>query len=1105
MSHFLFISFARSLECIHSVQRDSGLSRSIESKASPESPMSSGVLNDASSPVIVARPAAPTTFHTRVPINGPDLSSSFPTPSPETSIEESFSRTNDSNSRSWTASQPRRDGHDQNMSKVSLRAFPNSLLNPIPPSTNNPTHKPAPLSLLSAFRSIDSRSNPAPSQFLSLPPTSTTSGSSDYNDLFPVSRIVSIAPTPLSSSHSFSTHTTNMHLASPPPTPTTTLTQAHPTASHHILPQVYKNTGGDVDYEGPCVDSEMRHYEHYGRRSQGTDFQEQSAEEDTQDQRTIIGSTHMSLNMSSGEIGTLSPPFSGASAPEAQPEVPTVPPPIFEMRNQSKIADLSRLCFDTSSGELDYRSPSPGANAEASPHLDEQLEGRGVEKEVPVSAIEVEDQSTIVDSQCMRLDRPCGELDHPSRSFEANAEASPHVHEAQLEGSGIEPEVALSASEAHSEELGGEPKSTQSTPRAKSKSLLSHPIDLDALQRLIDSLNEPGYGDSGECGGEQSLQIEHECEGLDGTLEESFKSAEERPEVSLTTNDTPKPLAADTRDACPREYRSEKPADSEDSAQPEAVLSELHQPTPSDLTCLNADYLNQFEELCVEDSREQTPAESLLRDEEAVAAALIAPSPSVETESPPLPPSLDGLSTCLPLQSGSEALCLGVQLQGDGPPSQEPTGILDGADDFFTTFIDFMNSYTDGATSALRSTYTEDPLEQEPEEKDIEHEHAATIDQQVHVESETTISAELAAPLEHAGSVHSPPTIATPLPCALPSSISCLSRSLSPLSSLGESPMPQEGQDEIGSELHRIDSLDSDEDFGAYQRRARAGSSVSVLRRKTLLRSLQAGELRGGPDVSIEELSMLAKKDPHKIMISELKRKLEPSESMTQSRPPRKKTHQLQYQGARDPMPQSSDPSEPSEDVMSLQVESISAPMEVDSANVIGTTAIIEPAQTFVTTSEMTEPEPATNSSELWEDSISREKRARSLSWKASQATTQKSVEQPERNRKPKSQRPQKRKSKSLTVQEEAQICQWPAKSEQDGSFQRQFVQCDKSVFLCHFILWSFLSSCSCDLWYHFDCAGICEGDPRLEEPDSVFICPPCLVSSRCSCLPCLI
>lgn len=854
------------------------------------------------------------------------------------------------------------------------------------------------------------------------------------------------------------------------------------------------------------MDCEMRHYEHYGRRSQGTDFQEQSAEEDTHDRRPIIGSSRMCLNMSSGEIGIPSPSFSGASAPEAQPEAPTVPPPMFETRNQNTIADL---CFDTSSGELDYPSPSPGANAEASPHLDEQLEGRGVEKEVPLSAIEVQDQSTIVDSQCMPLDRPCGELNHPSRSFEASAEASPHVHEVQLEGPGIEPEVALSASEAHPEELGGEPKSTQSTPRAKTKSLLSHAIDLDALQRLIDSLNESEYDDSGECEGEQSLQIEHECEGFDRVLEESFKSAEERFEVSLTTNDTPTPLAPDTRDACPRGYRPEKPADSEDSAQPEVVLSELHQPTPSDLTCLNADYLDQFEELCVEDPREQTPADSLLRDEEAVAAALIAPSPSAESESPPLPPSLEGLSTCLPLQSESEALCLGVQHQGDGPSSQEPTGILDGADDFFTTFIDLMNSYTDGATSALRSTYIEDLLEQEPEEKDVEHEPAVTIDHQVHVESETTISAELAAPLEHEGSVHSSPTIATPPPCALPSSISCPSRSLSPLSSLGESslgespPMPQEGQDEIGADLHRTDSLDSDEDFGVYQRRARSGSSVSVLRRKTLLRSLQSGELSGGPGASVKELSMTAKKDPHTIMISELKRKLEPSESTTQSRPPNKKTrfhadmdatssntddttssftylaHQLQHQGAGDPMPQSSDLSEPPEDVLSLQVESISAPMEVDSANVIGTTTIIEPAQTFMTTSEMTEPEQATNSSESWEDSISREKRARPLSWKASQATAQNSVQQPERNRKPKSQRPQKRKSKSLAVQEETQICQWPAKSEQDGSFQRQFVMCD-----------------NCELWYHFDCAGICEGDPRLEEPDSVFICPPCCVPS---------
>ncbi|KAG2134863.1 hypothetical protein DEU56DRAFT_738435 [Suillus clintonianus] len=101
------------------------------------------------------------------------------------------------------------------------------------------------------------------------------------------------------------------------------------------------------------------------------------------------------------------------------------------------------------------------------------------------------------------------------------------------------------------------------------------------------------------------------------------------------------------------------------------------------------------------------------------------------------------------------------------------------------------------------------------------------------------------------------------------------------------------------------------------------------------------------------------------------------------------------------------------------------------------------------------------------------------MSWKARQATTQ-NAQQPERNVKPKSRRPQKRKSKSLAFQAEAQMCQWPAKSEQDGSFQRQFVQCD-----------------NCDLWYHFGCVGFGEGDPRLEELDSVFICPPCWYTLR--------
>ncbi|KAG1876223.1 hypothetical protein F4604DRAFT_686581 [Suillus subluteus] len=1198
-------AFARSLTYIDNVQRDSSSPGSTEARASPDSTMSPGVFNHVSSPEIAdvsSRLAAPTTLHARVPINGPDISSPLPTPSPETPLEESFSRANDSNSRSWTTLHPRRDDPDNNVATTSLRAFPNSLLNPITPPSTDPIHKPARTSILSAFRSLDSTYNPVPSHFtptLVLPSTSSTSGPSNYNVSSPASRIAPIAPTPPSSSPSSSAHTANMHLASPPPTPTSMLAQAHATASCHILPQVYQDIGGDMDCEGPCVDCEMRRYEHYGRCNQSTDSQEQSAEE-TRDQSTAAGSLRTCSNTSSGEIGTPSP--------EAQPGILGVPLSTSETQNQSTIADPSRMCFDPSSGE----SQLLGANAEASPHLDAQLEGPGVEKEVSISAFELQHQSTTVDSPRMCLDRRCGELDQPSRSFEANAEASPHVP-------GIEPEVLLPASEVHPKELGGELKATESAPSSKSP---LHAIDLDALQRLIhghelplwhglgaarmhedgeplgsghmwtdeygevngdfggpsleeglrlghtpdtggpcesglDSPNEPENDDSRECEKEQSLQIEYENGGIDGTLGESFKLAEERSNVSLTPNDTPKP--ANSQDACSQDCRPEQPADSEDSVQPETALSELRQPTPSDPTCLNADYLDQYEDLRAEDSREQTPTDSLFRDEEAVAAALTALSPSAESESPPLPSSPEGLTAYFPLQPESEASCAGVQGRADGPSSQEPTEILDDGDDIFTTFVDFMNAYTDGATSALRSTYTEDLVEQEPAEMHVAHEPAVTIDHPVHVESETTISAELSALLEHTSSVCSPPTFATPPPNVLPSSLSHLFRSLSPLSSLGESSLgesppilqeeidagDEEGQDEVGVELRRTENLDSDEDSGVHQCRARSGSSVSVLRRKMLLRSLRSGELRGGPGASIEELSMLAKKDPRKIMISELKRKLEPLESAIQSRPQKKKTrfhadidatsfstddvtssftylaHQLQCQGAGNPIPQSSDPSESAEDVMSLQVESISAPMEVDSASVIGTTTISEPAQTFVTTSEMTKSGLAAHANEPWEDSISRGKRVRPLSWKASQASTQKNVQQSERNGKPKSRRPQKRKSKSLVVKEEAQMCQWPAKSEQDGSFQRQFVQCDKSVFFGHFILWSFLSLCSCDLWYHFGCAGFSEGDPRLEEPDSVFICPPCWyvfnrfvplalnesnpnfsISSRCSCHP---
>lgn len=804
----------------------------------------------------------------------------------------------------------------------------------------------------------------------------------------------------------------------------------------------------------------MRRYEPYGRHSKSTDSQEQRAEEETRDQSTAAGSSRICLNTSSGEIGTPALSFAQSSlpTPEAHPEVP---------------------------------------------------------------------------------------------------------------GPGIDLEVSLHTSEAPPEELGREPKTTESTPRASSKSP-SHAIDLYALQRLIheqelplwhgsgaarmhedeepcdsrhmwtdecvevtrdfggpsleeslrlghtpdaggsgesglDSPNEHGHDDSGECEKEQSLQIEYECGGLDGMLEAPFKSTEGRA-ISLTPNDTP--TLADTQDAHPPEYHPEQLADPEDNVEPEPVLSEPRQPTLSDLTCLHADYLDQYESLRAGDSREQTPEDSLFRDEEAVAAALIASSPSAESGSLPLPFSPEGSSVHLPLQPESETSCLRVQDKRDSPASQEPTEILDDGDDIFTTFNDFMNTYTDGATSALRSTCTEDLVEQEPPKMHVEHEPAATVDYQAHVESETTTSAELSAPLESTSSAHSLPTLTTPPPCASSSSLSHLFRSLSPLSSLGESSLEEvnaggeEEQDEIGVELRKTGSLNSKQDFGVPQCRTRSESSISVLQRKMLLRSLQSGELRGGPDASIEELSILAKKDPHKIMISELKvkRKLEPLESAIQSRSPKKKTrfhadmnstsfstddatssftylaHQLQYQDA---IPRSSDPSESAENVMSLQVDSISAPVEVNGASAVDTTTISDPAQTFVTISQMTGSELASNASGSWGDSISRRKRARPPSWKASQANTQKSVQKPERNGKPKSRRPQKRKSKSLAVQEGDQMCQWPAKSENDSSFQRQFVQCD-----------------NCELWYHFGCAGFSEGDPRLEDPDSVFICPSCCVSS---------
>ncbi|KAG1876903.1 hypothetical protein C8R48DRAFT_768471 [Suillus tomentosus] len=214
--------FTRLQKYNHRVQRNSSSPENTESQASPDSTISPGVFNHVLYPAIAgvsSCSATPATLRTRVPINGPDLSSPLPTPSPETPLEESFSRVNDSNSRSWMAPQPRRD-------TTSLRTFPNSLLNPISPSSTNPIHKPTHTSTLSALRPLDHKSNPASSNFthtVTLPSTSSTSGSSAYDASFLVSRIAPIAPTASSSSLSSSACTANMHLASPPTTPTSTL------------------------------------------------------------------------------------------------------------------------------------------------------------------------------------------------------------------------------------------------------------------------------------------------------------------------------------------------------------------------------------------------------------------------------------------------------------------------------------------------------------------------------------------------------------------------------------------------------------------------------------------------------------------------------------------------------------------------------------------------------------------------------------------------------------------------------------------------------------------------------------------------------------------
>jgi len=175
-------------------------------------------------------------------------------------------------------------------------------------------------------------------------------------------------------------------------------------------------------------------------------------------------------------------------------------------------------------------------------------------------------------------------------------------------------------------------------------------------------------------------------------------------------------------------------------------------------------------------------------------------------------------------------------------------------------------------------------------------------------------------------------------------------------------------------------------------------------------------------------------------------------------------------------MRQSSRPPTSMQDATAFPVDTISALMEVDSVSASANGATIGER---ATTAEMKTPAPV---NELWEGSTQLpKKRVRPLSRKAKESISTQKVRQSRKNASgtPNKRPPQERKSKSSSFQDEAPLmCQWPAKSEQDGSFQRQFVQCD-----------------NCDLWYHFECVGIVEGDPRLEA-EATFICPPCCVST---------
>ena len=577
-----------------------------------------------------------------------------------------------------------------------------------------------------------------------------------------------------------------------------------------------------------------------------------------------------------------------------------------------------------------------------------------------------------------------------------------------------------------------------------------------------EKLHQPTPADLPHSNADRLEQYQFEGGDLGGSLKESVKLAEER-SVHAFAPDTGIP----NQQTFENQYQ-DRPS------QHQNVLSKSCQPTPLDLPRSDADYLGEYEPPHVEDPREPTPADSLLQDEEDVAAVLAAVSLSPKGE---CTLSLFSLEPAfLPLQSGSETQnghdCSGMRALGDGVASRDPK------EDSSLIFVD-----TNEVTSALRSTYTEMHVGVEQRVQ----EPVATSDHREHVESDVR-ALEISAQPEDVdlGRTISVTTLQ-------PSPPSFRLGSLSPLSSLAESPpQPENENDERQNEtrviLRRTESLNSDMDFGAY--RSHSGSSVSTLQKKMETvgprKSNASLAPRGGRSASIEELSLLARKNPSKptINLSSLKRQLESSSQSTTQQPEKRIRFNEDGDGDRamiatsfgmddayssfagsvrgqdmsGPVHQSSRPPTTMQDVAAFEVGLVSALMKVDSASAVasGTVTINKPT----TTADMKKT--GTPSNELLGGSTrSLEKRVRLISKKAreSAGSTQK-VRQPRKNASgtPNKRAPQKRKSRSTSFQSEALMCQWPERGGLDGSMARQFVQCDKSVSCCPFILLSFLS-----------------------------------------------